>query len=283
MVILDGDRRSDGRYLEISESSCAEGATLDWRWPLTYGSGPFALATPCTHVPGRYSGPSKFKSHVAHPWSWDIGSSTSAAQTSLNMVLSRRKARPFVRRTNLGLQRYGQPSLKGTALWPGPCSMGWGTTGSASSQRSERCEANWAFRIRPARDQARRVNVQSGCSRGSEPQSACVAGMSSPPLSKPSHRAEPFERPVPWRAGSLRPQALIQNPQAAPVRGFVLTAWSSCAGPRRSAARNRRLSRSSRPVLPISNAFSARPRPAWSHHILSPTLLRAPYCVPSRV
>ena len=42
----------------------------------------FALATPCTHVPGRYSGPSKFKSRVAHPWSWDIGSSTSAAQTS---------------------------------------------------------------------------------------------------------------------------------------------------------------------------------------------------------
>ena len=26
-VILDGDRRSDGRYLEISASSCAEGAT----------------------------------------------------------------------------------------------------------------------------------------------------------------------------------------------------------------------------------------------------------------
>ena len=52
-VILDGDRRSDGRYLEISASSCAEGATLDWRWPLTYGSGPFALAAPCTHVPGR--------------------------------------------------------------------------------------------------------------------------------------------------------------------------------------------------------------------------------------
>ena len=122
-VIMDGDRRSDGRYLEISESSCAEGATLDWRWPLTYGSGPFALATPCTHVPGRYSGPSKFKSRVAHPWSWDIGSSTSAAQTSLNMVLSRRKARPFGLSTKLGLQENGRPSPKGTALWPGPCSM----------------------------------------------------------------------------------------------------------------------------------------------------------------
>jgi hypothetical protein len=109
-VILDGDRRSFGRYLEISASSCAEGATLDWRWPLTYGSGRFALAMPCTHVPGRYSGPSKFKSRVAHPWSWDIGSSTSAAQTSLNMVLSRRKARPFGLSTKLGLQENGRPS-----------------------------------------------------------------------------------------------------------------------------------------------------------------------------
>ena len=114
-VILDGDRRSDGRYLEISASSCPEGATLDWGWPPTYGSGPFALATPCTHVPGRYSGPSKFKSRVAHPWSWDIGSSTSAAQTSLNMVLSRRKARPFGLSTKLGLQENGRPSPKGTA------------------------------------------------------------------------------------------------------------------------------------------------------------------------
>ena len=122
-VILDGDRRSDGRYLEISATSCPEGATLDWGWPPTYGSGPFALATPCTHVPGRYSGPSKFKSRVAHPWSWDIGSSTSAAWTSLNMVLSRRKARPFGLSTKLGLQESGRPSPKGTALWPEPCSM----------------------------------------------------------------------------------------------------------------------------------------------------------------
>ena len=136
-VIMDGDRRSDGRYLEISASACPEGATLDWGWPPTYGSGPFALATPCTHVPGRYSGPSNFKSRVAHPWSRDIGSSTSAAQTSLNMVLSRRKARPFGLSTKLGLQENGRPSPKGTARWPGPCSMGWGTTGSASSQRSE--------------------------------------------------------------------------------------------------------------------------------------------------
>src|SRR5271157_2500296 len=74
----------------------------------------FALATPCAHVPGRYSEPSNFKSRVAHPWSWDIGSSTSAAQTSLNMVLSRRKAPPFGLSPKLGLQENGRPSPKGT-------------------------------------------------------------------------------------------------------------------------------------------------------------------------
>ena len=78
---------------------------MDWRWPPTYGSGPFAPATPCTHVPGRYSGPNKFNRRVAHPWSWDIGSSTSAAQTSLNMVRSRRKARPFGLSTKWGFRK----------------------------------------------------------------------------------------------------------------------------------------------------------------------------------
>ena len=78
---------SKANCTQISATPCPEGATLDWGWPPSYGSGPFALATPCTHVSGRYSGPSKFKSRVAHPWSWDVGSSTSAAWTSLNMVL----------------------------------------------------------------------------------------------------------------------------------------------------------------------------------------------------
>ena len=78
---------------------------MDWRWPPTYGSGPFAPATPCTHVPGRYSGPNKFKRRVARPWSWDIGSSTSAAWTSLNMVRSRRKARPFGLSTKWGFRK----------------------------------------------------------------------------------------------------------------------------------------------------------------------------------
>ena len=46
-----------------------------------------------------------------------------AAQTSLNMVRSRRKARPFGLSTKLGLQENGRPSPKGTAMWPGPYSM----------------------------------------------------------------------------------------------------------------------------------------------------------------
>jgi hypothetical protein len=108
-VTLDGDRRSDGRYLEI-RASCGEGATRDWRRPPTHGSGPFALATSCTPVPGCYSGPSQFKSRVPHPWSGDIGSSTSTAQTSLNLVRSRRKARPFGLSTKWGLQENGRPS-----------------------------------------------------------------------------------------------------------------------------------------------------------------------------
>jgi len=86
-VIMDGDRLFDGRYLEISATSCPESATLGREWPPIYGSGPFALATPCSDLPGRYSGPSKITSRVADPWSWDVGSSTSAAQTSLNMVI----------------------------------------------------------------------------------------------------------------------------------------------------------------------------------------------------
>jgi hypothetical protein len=60
--------------------------TTDWRWLATSGSGPLALATHCAKVPARYAGPSNFKSRVGHLWSWDIGPSTSAAQTSLNMV-----------------------------------------------------------------------------------------------------------------------------------------------------------------------------------------------------
>jgi hypothetical protein len=44
----------------------------------------FALATPCAYVPGCYAELSNFKIGVAHPWSWAIGSSTSAAQRSFD-------------------------------------------------------------------------------------------------------------------------------------------------------------------------------------------------------
>jgi hypothetical protein len=44
----------------------------------------FALATPCAHVPGCCAEPSNFKIGIAHPWSWAIGSSTSAAQSSFD-------------------------------------------------------------------------------------------------------------------------------------------------------------------------------------------------------
>jgi hypothetical protein len=43
-----------------------------------------ALATPCANVPWCYAEPSNFKNGIAHPWSWVIGSSTSAAQRSFD-------------------------------------------------------------------------------------------------------------------------------------------------------------------------------------------------------
>ena len=96
----------------MTQALGAERGTPDWRWPPTSGSGPLALATPCAQVPGRYDGPSNFQSRVAHPWSWDIGPLTSAAQTSLNMVHSRQKARPL----RAHLAAHGSVDLGGAAL-----------------------------------------------------------------------------------------------------------------------------------------------------------------------
>ncbi len=107
----------------VTHELCAEGETPDWRLPPSVGSGRFAIAGPCARVPGRYAEPRNVKNLVAHPWSWAISSSTSAAQRSFDVVVCRRKARPFVLITKLGLQENGRPSPKGTALWPGPCSM----------------------------------------------------------------------------------------------------------------------------------------------------------------
>jgi hypothetical protein len=60
-----------------------------------------------------------------------------------------------------------------------------------------------------------------------------------------------------------------------------LPAWSSCRGPRRSAASELAVAPSARPGSPSSNAWPARPRHASSRHILGPALLRALHCVPS--
>jgi hypothetical protein len=108
----------------LTHALCAEGETPDWRSPPSVRSGPFAMAGPCARVPGRYAEPRNVKNPVAHLWSWAIGSSTSAAQRSFDMVVCRRKARPFVLITELGLRENGRPSLRGTALGPGPRSMG---------------------------------------------------------------------------------------------------------------------------------------------------------------
>jgi hypothetical protein len=108
----------------MTHALCAEGETPDWRSPPSVGSRPFAIAGPCARVPGRYAEPRNVKNLVAHPWSWAIGSSTSAAQRSFDMVVCRRKARPFVLITKLGLQENGRPSPNGTGLGPGSRSRG---------------------------------------------------------------------------------------------------------------------------------------------------------------
>jgi len=124
-VTVDGDHRSDGRFLEASASLQAERALLCKRAQGALGFfARWVSQMPCANVPGRYAEPSNFQIGMAHPWSWAIGSSTSAAQRSFDMVVSCRKARPFVLSTKLGLQENGRPSLKGMAPWPGPCSMG---------------------------------------------------------------------------------------------------------------------------------------------------------------
>src|SRR5208337_912000 len=96
-------------------SSYAERAQLNWRLAAAVCLRAFTITTPCARAPGRYAEPKNFKIGIAHPWSWAIGSSTSAAQRSFDVVVGRRKARPFVLITKLGLQENGRPSPKGTA------------------------------------------------------------------------------------------------------------------------------------------------------------------------
>jgi hypothetical protein len=61
-------------------------------------------------LPGCYAEPRNVQNQLAHPWSWAIGSSTSAAQRPFDMVVCRRKARPFASIAELGLQENGRPS-----------------------------------------------------------------------------------------------------------------------------------------------------------------------------
>jgi hypothetical protein len=69
----------------MTHARCAEGEILDWRSPPRVGSGPFAMAVPCARVPGRYAEPRNVKNLVAHPWSWALGSTTSAALRSFDI------------------------------------------------------------------------------------------------------------------------------------------------------------------------------------------------------
>ena len=78
-VILDGDCRSDRRYLEISASSYAERITeLAIRNHHLYQCIDYHNAL----CPGarRYAKPKNFQIGIAHSWSWAIGSSTRAAR-----------------------------------------------------------------------------------------------------------------------------------------------------------------------------------------------------------
>ena len=177
----------------------AEGETPDWRSPPSVGSGPFAIAGPCARVPGRYAEPRNVKNLVAHPWSWAIGSSTSAAQRSFDMVVCRRKARPFVLITKLGLQENGRPSPEGNGavarvLFDGLRNHGQRVFVKGASD----VKSIEHFSICPARDQAERINVRSGCSHGSERRFG-VHGRDVQPTLEP---AEPWCRAV-QAAGSL--------------------------------------------------------------------------------
>ena len=105
--------------------------------------------------------------------------------------------------------------------------------------------------------------------------------MSSPPFNKPSLCAGPLQWPVPRKAGSRWPQALIQDPRAAPCEGLrlggpVILSWLAVVRESELA-----VARSTTPSSLSWNAWPARPRQAWLRHIVCPTSLRAFHRVPS--
>src|SRR5262249_49151326 len=89
-VILDGDCPPDRRYLEIRAPSYAERAQLNWGSEVTFCLRTLTITTPCARAPGQHAEPKDFQIGIAHSWSWAIGSSTSAAQRSFDVVVSRR-------------------------------------------------------------------------------------------------------------------------------------------------------------------------------------------------
>jgi len=68
-----------------------------------------------------------------------------------------------------------------------------------------------------------------------------------------------------------------------PEGGFVLAIWSSCRGPRRSAASELAVVPSAAPGSPSLNAWPAHPRDVLPRHELRPASLRAFCRVPSSV
>src|SRR5208337_5127713 len=103
----------------------------------------------------------------------------------------------------------GRPSPKGTTLWPGPYSMNRETAGSASSQRSERCEASRSDSPSAWR---RRSGDVPAPARTSEVRATVVNGWDVRPT---LDRANANRRPLAQAAGSFvagspLPQALIR-------------------------------------------------------------------------
>src|SRR5262249_17440214 len=116
-------------------------------------------------------------------------------------------ARPFASIAEWGLPVNGRPYPKGTALEPGPGARDGGTTGSASSPRSQRGDVSRP--TRPAPGVVDPARCRHPCERTQGKPPSGPAGGSGPPWSG-SLAAQAAGSSV---AGSSRPQALIPRRQ----------------------------------------------------------------------